>query len=520
MRARPSTVQSLLTAAVQNHQAGRLDEAERLYRQVLAIDSENADGLHLFGVIAHQKGRSDLAIDMIRRAIATNAAESSYHCNLGVALKELGRIEEAVACYRSAIRLRPDYPEAHNCLGNALGAQGHLDEAITSYRRALDLRPNYPEAQYNLGITLKEQGRLDAAIASYRDAIGLRPDYQEAHYNLGNALRDLRRLEEAVAAYRKAIDLSPDFPDAHHNLALALLALGRLAEGWAEYEWRWGTADMLGARRGFAQPQWRGEAASGRTLLIHAEQGFGDTLQFCRFAALAAARGPRVILEVQPPLVRLLHGMTGGCSVVGRGDALPAFDLHCPMLSLPLALGTTLTSIPGISPYLRADANLVANFHKRLAEMVGRSPRIGVAWAGKASNTADSRRSLPPERLAPLFEIPGLRFFSLQKNGSMASEDMPLRDLMGEMDDFADTGALIANLDLVISVDTSVAHLAAALGRPVWLMDRFDACWRWLADRRDSPWYPTLRIYRQPRPGDWDAVLAEIARDLHDLTAA
>jgi tetratricopeptide (TPR) repeat protein len=517
MQAAPPAVPPLLAAAVQNHKAGRMDEAERLYRQVLTVDPRNADGLHLFGLIAHQKGRSDLAIDMIGRAIAINPADASYHCNLGIAFKELGRVDEAVACYRVAIRLRPDYPEAHNSLGNTLGDQGHRDEAIACYRRALDLRPNYAEAHYNLGITLKEQGRLDEAVASYRDAINLRPGYHDAHYNLGNALRDRRRLEEAVAAYRKAIDLRPDFPDAHHNLALALLALGRLAEGWAEYEWRWGTADLLGARRSFAQPQWRGEATEGRTLLIHAEQGFGDTLQFCRYAVLAAARGPRVILEVQPPLVRLLRGLAGACSVVGRGEDLPAFDLHCPMLSLPLALGTTLTTIPGAASYLCADVALVENWRSRLVEMGDRGSRIGVAWAGKASNTADSRRSMAPKGLARLFEISGLRFFSLQKDGPTAPAHMPIIDFMGDVDDFADTAALIANLDLVISVDTAVAHLAAALGKPVWLMDRFDACWRWLDGRRDSPWYPRLRIYRQPRPGDWDSVLSEVVHDLRDL---
>jgi Flp pilus assembly protein TadD len=515
-RARPASpsAQPILAAAVQHHQSGHLDKAEPLYRRVLAIDPRNADALHLLGVAAHQKGDPGAAIGLIRQAISIKPADPSYHSNLGVALKALGRLDEAVACYRDAIGLQPAHPEAHNSLGNALAEQGHLEDAATCYRRAIRLRADYPEAHYNLAITLKEQGRLEDAVTHYRHAIALRPNYQQAHYNLGNALRDQRRLDEAVACYRQAIALRPDFPDAHHNLALALLARGDMAEGWPEYEWRWATADLAQARRDFAQPRWRGEPAEGRTLLIHAEQGFGDTVQFCRYAALAAARGPRVILEVQQPLVRLLRGLAGADLVVGRGDELPEFDLHCPMLSLPLAFETTIETIPGAVPYLHAEPAEVAAWRVRLAAMTGEGPRIGLVWAGKPSNSADRRRSIDPARLAPLFALSGPRFFSVQKDGPSAPAGFPVTDVMDEVEDFAATAALIANLDLVISVDTAVAHLAAALGKPVWLLDRFDACWRWLADRRDSPWYPGLRIYRQPRPGEWESVVAEVARDI------
>jgi len=503
---------SALSAAVQHHQSGRLDEAGQLYRRVLAIDPREANALHLLGVIACQQNRHEPAIDLIGQAIAINPADASYHANLGVALKETGRLDEAVAAYRRAIALRPDHPEAHNSLGNALAAQGRLDAAAGCYRRAIGLRPDYPEAHFNLGITLKEQGRVEDAAACYRTAIRYRPEYQEAHYNLGNVLRDQRRLDEALTHYRHAIAARPDFPDAHHNAALALLSRGQMQEGWEEFEWRWATAEFSAARRGFPCPRWRGEAAAGRTLLIHAEQGFGDTLQFCRYAAAAAERGMRVVLEVQKPLVRLLRSLDGVDQVIARGDEPPEFDLHCPMLSLPLAMGT----IPAEAAYLRADPVLAAAWRTRLAAIEGL--RVGLVWAGKPSNTADSRRSLDPRRLAPLFEPRGPRFFSLQKDGPAAPGD--LIDVMGEMDDFADTAALIVNLDLVIAVDTAVAHLAAALGKKVWLLDRFDACWRWLTGRRDSPWYPTLRIYRQPRPGDWDAVLAEVAGDLRGFRHA
>jgi tetratricopeptide (TPR) repeat protein len=618
-------VQGLFADAVRHHQAGRLADAEPLYRQVLAANPRHADALHLLGVIGGQTGRPDLAADMIGRAIAIKPKEASFHCNLGISLKQQHRLDDAVACFRTALDLKPDYPEAHNNLGIALKEQARLDEAIACYRtaiglnpnysgahnnlgialrtqgwvdeavacfqRAIDLDPNYPGAHNNLGIALKEQARLDEAVACfrkaieinpnhaaahnnlgialkeqarldeavgcfrraldltpdfaeahnnlgtvlgeqarqeeavacYRQAIDLKPDFSEAHNNLGTALRARQRLDDAVASYRRAIGLDPDYADAHNNLAMALLARGDMAAGWEEYEWRWRTPQTIRTRRDFTQPQWRGEHAEGRTLLIHAEQGLGDTIQFCRYAPLAAARGLRVILEVPGPLVRLLRGLPGVERVLERGETLPQFDLHCPMLSIPLAVGTTITTIPSTVPYLCADAVQVAAWRTRLADMDKSGPRIGLVWAGSSRRHSptgaalDGRRSIAPDRLAPLLGLSGLHFFSLQKDGPAAPEHFRLTDVMNEMADFADTAALIANLDLVVSVDTSVAHLAGALGKPVWLLDRFDPCWRWLVGRRDSPWYPTLRLYRQPHPGDWDAVLAEVARDLHSL---
>jgi Flp pilus assembly protein TadD len=455
MQAASSAVQQVLAAALQHHQAGRLDEAERLFRQVLAINPRHAVSLHLLGIIAYQTGRHDLAIDLIRKAAAINPGDASAHSSLGNLLLQQGRLDEAVTCYRKAVDLKPDFSEALNNLGNALRAQKRLDEAIASYRRALGLRS--------------------------------------------------------------------DDPEAHYNLAMALLARGDMPAGWEEHEWRWKTPQLAPSHRNFAQPQWRGEAAAGRALLLHAEQGFGDTLQFCRYAPLAAAGGLRIILEVPKPLVRLLHSLAGVDRIVMQGEALPPFDLHCPMLSLPLALGTTIATIPSDVPYLHADTAQVAAWRTRLAATEKRGPRIGLVWAGNprkpllAAAALDRRRSIAPERLAPLFELPGLRFYSLQKDGPAAPTHFPLADFMAEMEDFADTAALIANLDLIVSVDTSVAHLAAALGKPVWLLDRFDPCWRWLVGRRDSPWYPGLRLYRQPRPGDWGSVIGEIARDLRSL---
>lgn len=581
------TLQRLFTDSVRHHRAGRLDEAARLYQEVLAVNSYHADSRHMLGMIAYQLGHADVAVDMIAGAIAIDAGVAEYHSNLGNALVQLRRLPEAVACLRTAIELKPhfpeghfnlgvalaklgqlddaaasyrfaitlrsdftmahnnlghtlirleqtaqaidclnraidlkpDYPEAHSNLGDALGKLGRLDEAVACYHMALDLKPDYSEAHNNLGTALAYQGRQDDAIACYQTAIDLDPNFAEAHANLGNALAEQGQRGAAAVCYRTAIDLKPDFPEAHNSLAMALLARGDMEAGWEEYEWRWKTREGTAARHNFAQPQWRGEAAAGQTLLIHAEQGLGDTIQFCRYATLAATRGLRVIVQAQKSLVRLLRSLSGADLVVGIGEELPAFDLQCPMLSMPLAFGTTIETIPGCSPYLHADKAQAAAWQQRLASMPNHGLRIGLVWAGAAREApalaaVDRRRSLAPDRLAILLDLPGFQFFSLQRTGPAMPAEFQLTDHMEEMEDFADTAALIVNLDLVISVDTAVAHLTAALGKPVWLLDRFDPCWRWLFGRRDSPWYPTLRLYRQPRPGDWDSVLAEIAGDL------
>ena len=504
------------------NEQGRLDEAIASYRSAIDLKPDYLEAHYNLGSVLAKRGRLDEATACCLQTINLRPDYPEAHNILGTVLMQLERPNEAAACFRRALDLKPNYPEAHYNLGNALMAQGQTDEAVACFRRALDLKPNYPEARNNLGNALREQRQLDEAIASYREALDLRPGYPAAHNNLGTSLMEQGRLDEAAASYRNAIALEPDYPDPHANLATVLLARGDMAAGWQEYEWRWEMPQMIGGKRAFVQPQWRGEAAEGQTLLIHAEQGFGDTLQFCRYATLAAARGLRVITEAPKPLVRLLRGLSGVDRVMERGEALPAFDLHCPMLSLPLALGTTITTIPGATPYLHADAARVASWQARLAAIAGNGPRIGLVWAGNpgvslpAKAAMDRRRSLGPEQLAPLIETPGMHFFTLQKDGPAAPAHFRLVDVMDEIGDFADTASLIVNLDLIISVDTAVAHLAAALGKPVWLLNRFDTCWRWLTGRRDSPWYPTMRIYRQPWPDDWSSVLADVVRDLRE----
>jgi Flp pilus assembly protein TadD len=517
----------LFQRGVVDHQAGRLLEAQAAYRQILTIDPAHADAHNNLGVALRDLGRLAEAEASYREALRLRPNYPEAYSNLGSALRDLGRLAEAEASCREALRLRPNYPEAHNNVGAALGDLGRPAEAEASYREALRLRTNYPEAHNNLGNALRDLGRLAEAEASYREALRLRPNYPEAHSNLGSALRDLGRLAEAEMSYREALRLRPNYPEAHNNLGNALLLAGRFEEGWKEHEWRWKVKPLSSSARDFSAPLWRGEAIGDRTILVHAEQGLGDTLQFCRYAPLMVCDAG-IILEVQAPLVRLLSRLPGVMEIFVRGARLPPFDLHCPLMSLPHAFGTTLDTIPVATPYLSADPVLAANWQERLVGLDGL--RIGLVWAGgrwlnvPAVAAVDSRRSIALKALAPLGEVSGVSFVSLQKDAPAAQAADPphgltLYDFTADLHDFEDTAALIVNLDLVISVDTSVAHLAGALGKPVWLLNRFDTCWRWLLNRDDSPWYPTLRQFRQARPGDWNSAVCATRDALQRLMA-
>jgi Tfp pilus assembly protein PilF len=436
---------------------------------------------------------------------------------LGITLAELNRREAAGRIFLLLLLQFPDLSEAHYNLGRVCEEEDRPDAAIIAYRRAIACRPAYPEAHCNLGNALQAQGDLASAGTAYRRAVSDCPDLALTYNNLANLWVRQNSLDAARHAYDRACRISPDLADAQYHRGLLLLMQGHFAEGWALHEWRWQTRQLAMARRDFAQPQWRGEAAPGRTLLIHAEQGFGDTLQFCRYVPRVAAMGLLVILEVPKPLVRLMKSLLAEITVVAQGDALPSFDLHCPMLSLPSACGTSdMSQIPAAIPYLFADQQQSSVWRDRLVP--GR--RVGLVWAGSArlhapaAAAVDRRRSLSPDHLTVLTHLPGVSFYSLQKDGPPPGPQLGLIDTMAEMSDFADTAALIANLDLVISVDTAVAHLAAALGKPVWLLDRYDSCWRWLRGREDSPWYPQMKIFRQAQPDDWAEVIARVATSL------
>ncbi len=556
----PLLVEAQVNLGCALSEAGRLDDAMRHFRLALAVKPDLALAHNNLGDALRRQGRLDDAVASCRNALQLEPDYPEAHVNLGSALMLLDRLDEAVACFRRALQLRPDLVAAQTNLGSALAHQDKPDEAISWFLKAIASQPNHADAYNNLGKVLMDQARVDEAVSCFVWATTLEPNHVDAHLNLSGALQGQNRLDEALAHVRRAEALAPGrietlvglggtfralgrlddavasfegaiarctderrLPRIHADLAMALLARGDFASGWKEYEWR---MQVGGLGRNFTVPQWRGEEAAGRTLLIHAEQGFGDTLQFCRYALLAAGRGLRVVLEVQTPLVRLLRSLPGIEQVVAYGEALPEHDLHCPMMSLPLALRTTLDTIPAGAPYLHADADRSAEWQRRLAAPDHAKPRVGVLWAGNSHGAKlrlallDRRRSIAPARLAPILGVPGVQFFGLQKDGPEAPVDFPLIDVMSEMGDFADTAALVSTLDLVIAVDSAVAHLAGALGRPVWLMDRFDPCWRWLVGRSDSPWYPTLRIVRQFAPGDWDGVITRIAGDLRGFVAA
>ncbi len=502
---------------------GQLDDAIAACCQAIALKPDLAEAYSNLGSALHDKGQLDEAIAACRQAIALKPDLAEAYSGLGSALHDKGQLDEAIAAYRQAIVLKPSFAEARSNLGVALGEKGRFDEAITAFRQAITLKPNFPDAHCNLGNALRDSGRLDDAIVACRQAIALKPDFTGAYSNLGNALSGKGQLDEAIAVYRQALALDPNFPEAHYNLATRLLYRGDLAAGWAEYEWRWKCRDVRPIHRSFSQPQWDGSPLTGRTIFIHAEQGFGDTLQFVRYLSLVASGGGRIFLECQRELHRLFESsaLPGPHQLLTRGQPLPAFDLHYALLSLPLAFQTTLDTIPHDVPYLRANPALVQRWRAKL----GAAPaplKVGLVWAGRKSHGNDRNRSMPLAALAPLARVPNISFYNLQKDDPARQAAHPppgmrLIDYTSELADFADTAALIANLDLVISVDTSIVHLAGALAKPVWVLLCFAPDWRWLQDRLDSPWYPTLRLFRQPQPGDWPSALNKAADALAQL---
>ncbi len=444
----------------------------------------------------------------------------------GRSLAARQRYEEALECYDHALAIRSDSPQIWANRGNALRNLDRLDEAETSLREALRLKPDFATAHAELGNVLDYLGRFDEAEASVCTALRLRPEAALVHSYLGNILYHLGRATEAQASYRTAMRLQPDAPELHVGLGLALLMAGQLEEGWKEFEWRWQTEYLI--RRGphFPVPSWNGEAIGDRAILLFADQGLGDTLQFCRYVPQIAAGARRTVLAVQPSLMRLLSRLPGVSQVTDQ-DGRPSVDLWCALMSLPCAVGTTLETIPATTPYLTADPADVDHWRERLAGLAGL--RVGLCWAGGRTRhlskiATDRRRSITLDRLAPLGELSGVQFISLQKGAPAAEaahppQGMKLQDFTEDLHDFADTAALVDNLDLVISVDTAIAHLAGALGKPVWVLNRFDTCFRWPRDRDDSPWYPSLRQFRQPTPGDWDSVISRARGALQCLAA-
>jgi Tfp pilus assembly protein PilF len=447
--------------------------------------------------------------------------------NIGRALAARGRNEEALACYDCALALRRDIPQIWVNRGTALRDLVRLDEAEKSLREALRVKPDFAKAHRELGNVLDYLGRFEEAEASVRTALRLQPEVAFAHFTLGYILYHLGRATEAQASCRAALCLRPENRDVRVLLGHALLLAGQFEEGWNEFEWRWREREGR-LRHLLAVPYWNGEAIGDRVILLVAEQGHGDTLQFCRYVPQIAAGARRTILAVQPALVRLLSRLPGVSEIVADRCFKPSsFDLWCGLMSLPHAVGTTLDTIPATTPYLTADPADAAHWRERLASLAGL--RVGLCWAGGRTRNPrqianDRRRSITLDTLAPLGEISGVQFISLQKGPPAAEaarplQGMELHDFTEDLHDFADTAALMESLDLVISVDTAVAHLAGALGKPAWVLNRFSTDFRWPRDRDDSPWYPSLRQFRQPTPGDWQSVISRARGALQQLAA-
>ncbi|WP_341915705.1 tetratricopeptide repeat protein [Polaromonas sp. YR568] len=504
---------------------GALQQAQAAlesFDQAIALKPDFADAFNNRGLALWGLDRMEAAIESYEQAIVLQPNFSEAYNNRGNALRALGKLEAAINSFDQAIALRPDYFEAYSNRGNALIELGQFRAALESYEKAIEFSADYFEAYSNRGNALTKLGQLRAAVESYDKAIEIKPGYAEAHYNRGIALGELKQALPAIASYEKAIALKDDYVAAHWNQALCLLQAGDLERGWQKYEWRWQVEGMRKAVRSFAEPAWFGkETLQGKTILLHAEQGLGDTLQFCRYAKLVSDSGARVILEVQEPLVKLMSGLDGVAELVAGGKPRSAFDYHCPLLSLPLALGTRLNNIPASQAYLTSPAGKTAQWSIRLGAKT--RPRVGLVWSGRATHKNDHNRSFLLSALLPFLPVE-FQYISLQKE--LHDEDREtlrrhphILHFEEDIDEFTDTAALCALVDVIVTVDTSVAHLAGALGRPVWIALPFNPDWRWLLERDDSPWYPSAKLYRQEVAEVWDPVFKKIGAHLRRFFA-
>ena len=431
------------------------------------------------------------------------------YCQLAVVLSSLNLLAEASTCIQQAIQLRPQQPKLRMFQGGLLKQLGRFNEAANCCRQEIQIDPTNADAHYNLGLVLQNLELPDEAIAAFEMAIHLRPRYGEALVNLGFILRQNRKVAEALRCFQGAVRLEPHNPENHWELATTLLSLGNFPAGWPEYEWRWQLKNFTTPAAHFSQPRWDGAELGGRRILLHCEQGYGDIIQFARYAPLVARRGGHVLLGCPEPLRTLLNTLPGVSEITTSPRDLP-FDVHAPLMSLPAIFGTTLADIPATVPYLTASPTSAG---ENIPPAAGY--RIGIVWAGDPSHKNDRRRSVPLENFLPLLKTPGIVCYSLQVGKSAVDLNHPeiagkIIDLGRGFRDFADTARAVSEMDLLITVDTAVAHLAGALGKPVWVLLPFEAEWRWMLNREDSPWYPTMRLFRQSTPGDWKELFTRL----------
>jgi tetratricopeptide (TPR) repeat protein len=504
------------------HDQGQLAEAQACYQQALRLKPDLAAAHNNLGHVLHKQGRLTEAQASYQQALRYQPDSIEAHYNLGVVLQEQGQLAEAQASYERALRLKPDLAAAHNNLGHLLQEQEQLEEARACYQQAVRLQPDFVEAYSNLGSILPDLGQLEEARACLHQALRLKPDSVEAHNSLGNVLQEQGKFEEALASYQEALRLQPDYALAHWNRALAYLLAGDFEQGWREYEWRWQLKELAPPR--FPQPLWDGSPLHGQTILLYGERGFGDTIQFIRYAPLVQARGGYVVVACEPELVSLLARCPGIDRLLPHGNALPPFDVYVSILtSLPGILGMTLATIPAQVPYVFVDAERIDAWRQELSSLS--AFKIGIAWDGDPKlRQFFVKKCIPLAEFAPLGRLEGVRLFGLQKGPATkqlqsVAELFPVTDLSSRLETFVETAAVIQNLDLVITADVAVAHLAGALGVPVWVALCFVPDWRWQLEREDSPWYPTMRLFRQKERGNWAEVFTRITAALQQRLA-
>jgi len=519
VQANPANATAQLNLGLAYKELQRFEEALSCYQRAIHLRPDYAEAFNNRGAVLLLCQRYEEAIGSLNQAIGLRADYAKALFNRALVLQASGRQEQALADYEKVLEIEPDYAQAWNNRGVVLQEQLRWEEAATSYACAIAAQSDLGQAHYNLGNALRALGRFEQAIASYDAAIGLKADTAHAFNNRGLALQELQRSAEAIASYDSAIAIQADFADAYWNKAIELLLCGDFAQGWTLYEWRWQRATFSSRKRDFAQPVWRGDATLvGKTVLLHAEQGLGDSIQFCRYARQVQALGTDVVLEVPRPLMALFATLVGVSQIIEKGAPLPHFDYHCPLLSLPLAFQTRLESIPGHTPYLASTARQRDLWNRRLGPYT--KPRVGLVWSGNALDKNDLQRSVRLHDVLPYLPA-GLDYICLQKEMRPSDLDAmqtgPMRFFGAQIRDFSDTAALCDLVDLVVSVDTSVAHLAGALGKPTWILLSYSPDWRWMLDRDDSPWYPSVRLYRQNPERSWQPVLERLRSDLSRL---
>jgi tetratricopeptide (TPR) repeat protein len=548
VQSRPFNIAQTLQEALSLHQQGRLRDAEKLYARALKAAPNNFDALHLLGLIKAQSGqmgeahrlmaaalkinpnapdalvnfanvlhalkRDGEALTHLDKALALRPGDQEALLYRGNALNALDRPEDAIACYDAVLARNPAHGDALLNRGTARARLGRHADALADFDAVLTRVPHHVEALYNRGTALLELERPDAALAAFDAAVAAAPKHIGAWTNRGRALQALNRHAEAVASFEKAIAVDKNVADTHSNMALSLLTLGQLSRGFAEYEWRWKRTGMSDARRNYRGRPWLGEFPIGqRTILLAAEQGLGDSIQFVRYVPLLARSGAKVVLEVQPELKALLAGVDGVASYHARGETLPAYDVYCPLGSLPLAFKTEPATIPADIPYLRADETHLAKWRPIIEALPGK--RVALAWAGHAKHPNDRNRSIALAQLEPLFALDGISFVSVQRDlrgddAAILARQKSVTHIGDKLNDMADTAAVLALADLTIAVDTSVIHLAGAMGREAWVMLPFSPDWRWTLTGDHSPWYPRMRLFRQAKPGDWSGVIVSL----------